>query len=58
MFVARGRWRSAASATWLVVRNFDAHRVVPCSVVVVTEGRGAVAYLHVENLREAEPLER
>jgi hypothetical protein len=46
----RKAWRSEAEARWLVLDNPDAPRVVPGSVVVVTEGLRPVAYFHVERV--------
>jgi hypothetical protein len=40
-------WRSAATATWLIVDNRGLRRIEPGTVVVVTEGSHPVAYFHI-----------
>lgn len=48
---AGGSWRSPAEGCWLVVENQDEYRVVPGSVVAVTEGPRVVAFFTVSELR-------
>jgi hypothetical protein len=43
----RTAWRSAATATWLVVNNEGQQSIEPGAVVIVTEGSRPVAYFHV-----------
>ena len=44
-------WRSQAEGRWLVVENEDEYRVVPGTVVVVTEGPRVVAFFTVAEVR-------
>ncbi len=48
----RSAWRSAATGGWLVAPNEAAQKVVPGSVVVVTEGLRSVAYFQVDEVVE------
>lgn len=53
-FVLRGwdpaRWQSAAEGRWLLAENRGVHRIVPGSVVIVTEGARAVAQFTVHHV--------
>ena len=46
-----GAWRSRAEGCWLVVENQDEYRVVPGTVVAVTEGARVVAFFTVIDAR-------
>ena len=46
----RTAWRSEADGRWLVVDNDPPYRVSEGDVIVITEGRRAVAYFHVESM--------
>jgi hypothetical protein len=48
-FVA-GAWRSRAEGRWLVVENRDEYRVVPGTVVAVTEGPRVVGFFAVDEV--------
>jgi uncharacterized protein YcgL (UPF0745 family) len=48
-FVA-GAWRSRAEGRWLVVENRDEYRVVPGTLVAVTEGPRLVGFFAVDEV--------
>ncbi len=48
-FVA-GAWRSSAEGRWLVVENRDEYRVVPGTIVAITEGPRLVAFFAVNEV--------
>jgi hypothetical protein len=57
-FVLRGwdpaRWRSLAEGRWLLVPNEGGQRIVPGTVVIITEGSRTVAFFRVDAIHPSD----